>query len=56
MKPQWFDIKDIPYNQMWIDDTYWWPHFLNDTKFKGYFKYDGYDTIVDYKITIDNYN
>ena len=35
MRPQWFLIKDIPYNQMWADDEFWMPKFLNGTPFKG---------------------
>ena len=28
MRPEWFDIQKIPYNQMWIDDAHWLPHIL----------------------------
>ncbi|KAG0353753.1 hypothetical protein BG005_007024 [Podila minutissima] len=28
MRPQWFDIKDIPYEQMWEDDKIWLPELL----------------------------
>ncbi|KAG0031715.1 hypothetical protein BGZ81_000724 [Podila clonocystis] len=28
MRPQWFDIKDIPYEQMWEDDKIWLPEML----------------------------
>lgn len=50
MKPQWFDIKDIPYDNMWEDDIIWLPRvlswekieydfiFWNDSKMKSYNK------------------
>ncbi|KAF9313556.1 hypothetical protein BG003_005061 [Podila horticola] len=28
MRPQWFDFKDIPYEQMWEDDKTWLPELL----------------------------
>ncbi|KAG0248458.1 hypothetical protein BG011_010256 [Mortierella polycephala] len=30
MRPQWFDIADIPYDQMWEDDKIWLPTLLNE--------------------------
>ena len=40
MLPQWFDTKEIPFEQMWSDDILWLPVFLNDKKFKGKFLFD----------------
>jgi 8-oxo-dGTP diphosphatase/2-hydroxy-dATP diphosphatase len=40
MKPQWFSIPDIPYDQMWPDDRYWLPLLLAGKKFKGTFRFD----------------
>jgi len=37
MKPQWFDIDKIPFSEMWPDDIYWMPLFLEGKKFKGKF-------------------
>ncbi|EKD30291.1 MAG: hypothetical protein ACD_78C00099G0002 [uncultured bacterium (gcode 4)] len=28
MKPEWFDIGDIPYDKMWVDDAIWLPRVL----------------------------
>lgn len=28
MAPQWFSLRDIPYERMWIDDKHWLPHML----------------------------
>ena len=35
MKPEWFNIQDIPFKQMWADDKHWFPLFLEGKKFKG---------------------
>ena len=37
MRPQWFDISEIPFKEMWPDDKYWMPLFLSGKKFKGKF-------------------
>ena len=40
MKPKWFDVNDIPYDQMWPDDRYWMPLFLKGKKFTGKFLFN----------------
>ena len=40
MKPQWFNIDEIPFSQMWSDDHYWFPYFLKGRKFRGRFLFD----------------
>lgn len=47
MRPQWFDIKDIPFDQMWQDDKYWLPLFLEGKKFNGKFMFDEHDNILE---------
>lgn len=37
MRPQWFDVDQIPYGEMWPDDIYWLPLFLAGKKFTGRF-------------------
>ena len=37
MKPQWFNVSEIPYKEMWPDDIHWIPLFLADKKFRGRF-------------------
>lgn len=34
MRPQWFKTDEIPFNDMWPDDKYWLPLFLDGKKFK----------------------
>jgi len=50
MKPQWFLIKDIPYEKMWADDKYWLPLFLENKKFSGEFLFDENNNILEYKL------
>ncbi|NTU69400.1 8-oxo-dGTP diphosphatase [bacterium] len=37
MKPKWFPINSIPYEEMWPDDKYWLPLLIDGKKFKGKF-------------------
>jgi 8-oxo-dGTP pyrophosphatase MutT (NUDIX family) len=41
MRPQWFDIQAIPYEQMWPDDRFWLPLLLKGSLFEGTFTIDG---------------
>lgn len=40
MKPQWFNVNEIPFKKMWPDDKHWIPLFLKGKKFKGKFLFD----------------
>lgn len=40
MKPQWFSLDQIPFEQMWSDDIYWFPFLLSHKFFKGEFLFD----------------
>lgn len=50
MLPKWFDIREIPFSEMWPDDKYWLPLFLADKKFKGKFLFDETINILDYSL------
>ena len=52
MKPQWFHVDEIPFDQMWPDDKYWFPHFLAGKKFKGKFVFEGHNKIIDHKLEL----
>lgn len=41
MKPQWFEKEEIPFEEMWSDDKYWMPLFLEGKKFRGEFLFGG---------------
>lgn len=47
MKPQWFAVEDIPYNQMWPDDKHWLPQLLEGMKLRGRFKLGEGDAIIE---------
>jgi len=51
MRPQWFRLEDIPFDNMWPDDRYWFPWMLAGNPFYGYFKYRGMDTIVSHQMS-----
>lgn len=47
MKPQWFDYPEIPYDQMWPDDRYWFPSlFKKDVTFTGYYDFESIKTDI----------
>uniref|UniRef100_A0A2K5E7M9 7,8-dihydro-8-oxoguanine triphosphatase n=1 Tax=Aotus nancymaae TaxID=37293 RepID=A0A2K5E7M9_AOTNA len=50
MRPHWFQLDQIPFKDMWPDDSYWFPFLLQKKKFHGYFKFQGQDTILDYTL------
>lgn len=50
MKPQWFDIDNIPYDQMFKDDKYWMPYVLEGKKINGFFEFDEDWNILSYNI------
>ncbi len=50
MKPKWFDIDKIPYNQMFPDDKYWMPFILEGRKIKGFFEFDEKWNLLTYDI------
>ena len=35
MSPKWFNLNEIPFNEMWDNDKYWVPLILNSKKIKA---------------------
>ncbi len=54
MKPQWFSLDQIPFEQMWSDDIYWFPFLLSGKLFKGEFLFDR-PSDAEYSAKIINY-
>ncbi|MFA6094830.1 MAG: 8-oxo-dGTP diphosphatase [Candidatus Paceibacterota bacterium] len=49
MKPEWFNIENIPYESMWADDPLWLPQVLVGKKIQGdvYFGIEGEGNTVE---------
>lgn len=52
MKPKWFKISEIPYNQMLPDDEHWLPLVINGKKIKAFFKFSENWDLLFKEITI----
>ena len=50
MRPVWFDIDKIPYDQMFADDILWLPEVLKGKKASGFVKMDKNFNIVEHNI------
>lgn len=50
MAPKWFCNDQIPFNDMWPDDKIWFPYMLKGILFHGAFHYQGFDTILNYRV------
>lgn len=51
MKPVWFDVKNIPYQSMWPDDTFWLPKVLEGEQVRARFVFAEGDVIIDKEVT-----
>jgi 8-oxo-dGTP diphosphatase/2-hydroxy-dATP diphosphatase len=51
MTPQWWHVDEIPFKEMWPDDTYWMPLFLSGKKFKGRFLFGESDIVLEKELT-----
>ena len=50
MRPKWFPIEDIPYDQMWADDRHWLPLVLKGSHFRAHFTFRGQSTLTEYVV------
>ncbi|GAN09398.1 7,8-dihydro-8-oxoguanine triphosphatase-like [Mucor ambiguus] len=39
MRPKWYAFDQIPFDQMWSDDKYWFPFVLKHQHFSGHFHF-----------------
>lgn len=51
MRPQWFALAHIPYDDMWEDDRLWLPRVLRGEKLNGTFTFDGKQRMMHHHIT-----
>lgn len=55
MRPKWFPVGDVPYEDMWEDDELWWPHLLGGELFVGSFVFEKVHTMLEQSIcTVDS--
>lgn len=52
MKPQWFNVNEIPFDTMWPDDAIWMPLFLADKRFKGAMTFKDTNTIISHNLEV----
>lgn len=50
MKPQWFKINKLPFENMWADDIFWLPQVLSGKKIKAEFTFGENDIILNKNI------
>ena len=50
MKPQWFGVKEIPFDSMWSSDIHWFKLLLEDKKFSGKFIFDENNNVLEYEL------
>lgn len=51
MRPNWFDISEIPYKSMWADDRFWLPQFLAGKKIEGTFHFKDTTTLLTHSVS-----
>jgi len=54
MKPRWFKLNEIPFNQMWPDDKFWLPKVLNNEKLRAEFVFKEGEGIASYNVELVN--
>ena len=50
MRPKWFKVDEIPFDEMWPDDEFWLPKVLNGKKVKAKFIFKPGELIDSYEI------
>lgn len=51
MAPRWFNISNIPYDDMWQDDRYWFPQALQGKLLRTVFTFDKDENLIAQQIT-----
>ena len=52
MSPKWFEVKELSYDQMWLDQEFWHHLMFKNYKFKSSFLLDGFEKVLRYEITL----
>ena len=54
MKPEWFSVNELPFQDMWPDDIFWLPEVVKGNLLKAMFKFGEKDVVLDKKVEIVN--
>jgi len=54
MKPDWFSVNELPFQDMWPDDIFWLPEVVKGNLLKAMFKFGEKDVVLDKKVEIVN--
>lgn len=52
MKPEWFNVDDIPYSEMWPADRYWIPLMIEGKCINAAISFGEGDTILDQRVDV----
>jgi 8-oxo-dGTP diphosphatase len=52
MKPEWYAVENIPYDNMWQDNEFWLPQILAGNKVYGEFSYDYEEKLLSHNVEI----
>ena len=53
MRPAWYPVDEVPFEQMWHDGSYWLPRFLAGERIRGHFVFgEDNETVADVAIDI----
>lgn len=50
MRPAWFSVEEIPYEEMWADDPHWLPLLLAGKHFEGRFNFRDDHTMLTHEV------
>ncbi|OGF25192.1 hypothetical protein A2303_02210 [Candidatus Falkowbacteria bacterium RIFOXYB2_FULL_47_14] len=52
MRPEWFEVSELPFSEMWPDDEFWVPAVMNGKLVKAVFRFGEGDVILDKTVTV----
>lgn len=52
MRPQWFNVSDVPYDDMWPDDKFWLPQVIAGQFVKASFTFGKNDSVDAQEVNI----
>ena len=52
MRPQWYPVDDLPFDDMWADDPYWLPQVLNGKSLTAEFTLNETNEVTDNTVNL----